>query len=124
MKAKGIILNSCILLSLFLLLILQSCTLNTAYKKDLWVDGDSGFPSQHRESMLQDLTKNYKLKGLTKTELFNLLGPSDHIENNYVCYNIIVDYGSDIDPVYTKTLEFNLVGDSVVNSFSVIEWKK
>jgi len=74
--------------------------------------------------MLSDLTKNHKLKGLTKIELFNLLGPSDHIENNCIYYNIIIDYGSDIDPIYTKALKFNLAGDSVVNSFSVIEWKK
>ncbi len=103
---------------------LHSCTLNKAYKKDLWVDGDSGFPSPSRQSMLTDLTKNHKLKGLTKTQLFNLLGPSDHIEKNNVYYDITVDYGNDIDPVYTKTLKFNLAGDSVVKSFSVLEWKK
>ena len=37
-------------------------------------------------------------------------------------YNIITDYGSDIDPVYIKNLTFYLNRDAVVAGYEVKEW--
>lgn len=73
--------------------------------------------------MVNDLTNNHKLIGLHYRSLFNKLGPGE-VENLKIYYPIVVDYGSDIDPVYTKTLVFTLASDSLVQSFEVVEWKQ
>ncbi len=39
-------------------------------------------------------------------------------------YDIDIDYGSDIDPVYSKTLTFQFDKDSIVKTFEVKEWNK
>jgi hypothetical protein len=39
-------------------------------------------------------------------------------------YPIITDYGSDIDPIYTKSLVLYLNKDSIITHYKVEEWKK
>ena len=76
--------------------------------------------------MIDDLVKNYQLIGKNYKELVDLLGkPQSKIDNNlYVFYDIDVDYGWDIDPVYTKTLSIGFDKDTIVKSFEVQEWRK
>lgn len=104
-----------------------SCKRDIRFEKSGWNQkGDlNSYPN--RERMLNDLMENYKIKGLKYSELVNLLGEpeiettSKSISANY---NIVTDYGSDIDPVYVKTLVISLNIDSVAQSCTVLNWKK
>lgn len=74
--------------------------------------------------MVTDLTKNYKLVGLSCKELKDLLGePESYISNdsNTYCYDIDVRYGNDIGPVYLKVLKFNFNTHSTILSFRIEE---
>ena len=85
---------------------------------------DPAFPSQYRLKMLDDLTSNYKLKGIKYSELIDLLGTPDTKDNSSLSYRIIVDYWRDIDPIYSKDLDFEFSKDSVITAFSIKEWRK
>lgn len=78
----------------------------------------------NREVMLDDLIKNHQVKGLSYKQLENSIGLPDSKEDFQLYYDIITDFGSDIDPVYTKSLLIKLNKDSVVSGFEVKEWKK
>jgi hypothetical protein len=112
-----------ILLSFFL----TSCNSNQKFDKTKWQEQGDLRIYKHRKSMLNDLTKNYKLTGLSYRQLVNLIGEPENYsdkESDIVIYEIETDYGFDIDPVYTKTLELKLIKDSIVKSYSIKEWKK
>lgn len=95
------------------------------FDKDRWNEQtDPIFPSSYRPKMLEDLTTNHQLIGLSYRQLTARLGQPDHKDSSLVSYKIVVDYGSDIDPVYTKTLKFSYSKDSSITSFNVVEWKK
>jgi hypothetical protein len=81
-------------------------------------------PPESRKRMLHDLTANYKLKGLRKTELTDLLGEPNYADDSTISYLVEEDYGTDIDPIYTKFLRFTLDRDSTIVGFKVDEWKK
>ena len=88
-------------------------------------DDLKGYP--HREGMVNDLISNHKLKGLTYYQLIDLIGkPEGNVEYeaNLICYPIRIDYGLDIDPVYTKYLCFKLNRDSLVVDIMTRERKK
>ena len=77
--------------------------------------------------MLNDLINNHKLKGLTYRQLTELLGqPKQNMkdDSNAVYYNIIADFGHDIDPIYSKTLVIKLRNDSIVADYRIDETKK
>src|SRR4051794_275781 len=63
---------------------------------------DPAFPPSHRKNMLKDLTTNYKLTGIKYSELINLLGEPNFIDSSSFGYEVDVDYGHDIDPIYIK----------------------
>lgn len=118
------------ILTLIILLLsvgFTSCNANEKFDKAKWQEqGDLRIYS-HRKSMLNDLTKNYKLTGLSYRQLINLIGEPENYsdkEKNIIYYEIETDYGNDIDPVYTKTLQLKLTKDSTVESFEIKEWKK
>ena len=76
--------------------------------------------------MLDDLIKNQQLKGLTYRQLIDKIGePEKNVtgDSNTIYYNIITDYGSDIDPIYTKTFAVKFDGDSIVTDFKINEIK-
>ncbi len=85
---------------------------------------DPAFPPSHRKKMIKDLTTNYKLSGMSYSELVALLGKPNFRDSLFVGYEADVDYGRDIDPVYIKNLLFTLSKDSIITSFRVHEWKK
>ena len=76
--------------------------------------------------MIDDLVENYQLRGKTYHELVQLLGPpqSEFDSTLRVHYDIDVDYGSDIDPVYTKSLSIEFDKDTIVKKIEMQEWKK
>ncbi|HEY9001912.1 MAG TPA: hypothetical protein VIM89_11210 [Mucilaginibacter sp.] len=79
----------------------------------------------YRDEMINDLTTHHQLRGLSYKQLIDSLGNPENLENtDGVYYQITMDFGSDIDPVHTKYLVFKLNKDSVVNDFTVKEWKK
>lgn len=85
---------------------------------------DAGQPSLYRKDMLKDLITNYKLTGIKYSGVIELLGEPNFNDSSSFGYDIIVHYGHDIDPVYTKTLDFTFSKDSIITSFKVEEWKK
>lgn len=110
-------------------LLLNGCTNHSVqikFNRTQWDDGDIEiYP--YRDAMLNNLLKNYHLKGMSYRQLTKLLGEPNRWENVNIdspYYVINTDYGNDIDPVYTKTLTVFLNKDSVVADYKVKEWKK
>jgi hypothetical protein len=85
---------------------------------------DPAFPPPYRSKMVADLTTSYKLIGFKYSQLIELLGIPDNKDSSSLSYKIVVDYGHDIDPIYTKSLDFSFSKDSIVTSFKFNEWKK
>lgn len=111
--------------SLFLIAGLFSCETQTKFDKVKWsTKEDPAFPPQSRKSMLKDLQTNYNLIGMEKSKLINLLGQPDFANDSTLSYKIIQEYGADIDPVYTKTLEIKLTDDKTSKEVNIQEWKK
>ncbi len=104
-----------------------SCKLDIAHSKfdkTLW-NSKEDWDYPYREAMVSDLIAHHHLKGLSCKQLIDSLGtPESLTDTDGVYYQIIMDFGSDIDPVHTKYLVFKLNKDSVVNDFTVKEWKK
>lgn len=114
-----------ILQVIIILIFITSCNQNIDFEKTKWNEqSDPTYPSIYRPLMLKDLTINHKLLGLNCAQLFKYLGNPDDKEANSITYTIAVDYGNDIDPVYSKDLTFFYSKDSVITSFKIAEWKK
>lgn len=112
------------LLGLFFVLL--SCKKDMKFEKSGWNQkGDlNSYPN--RENMLEDLTKNHSLKGIPYLKLIDLLGLPENYsdeEFNTMTYNIVTEYGYNIEPVYIKNLEIKLAKDSVVEKFEIVEIK-
>jgi len=111
-----------ILLFLFAL-ILFSCNRQIKFDKSKWQTKDD-MEYSYRDNMLKDLTTNYKLSGLKYSEIINLLGQPQIEDSTSLAYQIIIKYGNDIDPVYTKYFNLTFSKDSIIKSFEIKEWKK
>jgi len=78
--------------------------------------------------MVQDLIGKHQLIGLTTRQVRDLLGDADHTElgekPNCVTYQVLLDFGWDIDPVHTKDLVLEFNEDSIVTKVDLLEWKK
>ena len=115
--------------SLFLgliIVLLTACTQQKTFDKRGWQErADLGlYPKTN--NMLKDLTTRHKLKGLSYSQLVDSIGPPEGFSEtkpNTAYYNIVTDYGRDIDPVYIKNLIITLNADSVVSSFGIEEIK-
>ena len=88
------------------------CKRNIAFnKKGFSIRGDIGsYPN--RDRMLNDLIQNQKLRGLTHKQLVDKIGEPEKNtfgDTSILYYDILTDYGYDIDPVYIITLEFKLI---------------
>jgi len=120
------IMNRPTIIILTLCFLLTSCKDNVTFDKVGWAfQGDLGlYPN--RDKMLDDLTKNKNLKGLTYRQLIDKIGePEKNVvgDSNTIYYDIVTDYGYDIDPVYIKTLEFKFDTDSIITDFKINETK-
>ena len=79
----------------------------------------------YRDNMLSDLINNYKLTGLKKNEVLNLLGQPNRSGSGYLFYTIIYKYRGNIPvPVHTKTLVIKLARDSTVEWGKIHEEKR
>ncbi len=117
---------------LLLSLCLASCDQSKPFEKDGWqkkFDGD--YPN--RDAMVQDLLDNHKLTGLTTRSITELLGEENRTDlverpkterRNYMTYQVLEDFGWDIDPVHTKYLVLEFNDDSVVTNTELLEWKQ
>ena len=113
--------NNLILLTI---LLWSSCNQQVKFDKNKWNEQiDPLFPSRYRAKMLNDLTVHNKLVGLNYRQLIESLGTPDNKDSNVASYKIVVEYGSDIDPVYTKQLMLSYSKDSAITSFKIVEWK-
>jgi len=103
-----------------------SCQSHQKFDKIQWAkEGDlKTFPN--RKYMVDDLVENYNLKGKKFRFLVDLLGkPQSELDSNMeIVYDIDIDYGSDIDPIYSKDLYIEFDKDTIVKDYSVREWKK
>jgi hypothetical protein len=95
---------------------LTSCQQEFDSKKwDISIDGT--YP--HREKMVDNLVERHGLKGKTVQEITDLLGvPDNYYDHNpyEMTYQIVVDYGFNIDPVYSKYLVLYLDdSDRIIN---------
>ncbi|WPU94186.1 hypothetical protein SNE25_01435 [Mucilaginibacter sabulilitoris] len=117
-----------LLFSLLISLVVQGChsvVFKQSFDKQKWNDKeDWDYPQ--RNNVVDDLVKNHRLKGLNYKQLINLLGiPQGQSEDSAgIYYQIVMDFGNDIDPVYTKNLLIGFNKDSIVNSITINEWKK
>ncbi len=107
-------------------LILFSCGVKVKkFDKNTWNDMDD-IMYANRESMISDLMENHLRQGMTYQEVVELLGKPENyanIESNTIAYEIMVDYGWDIDPVKGKTLYIELTNDSIIKDFRLEKWK-
>lgn len=91
-----------------------------------WTKEIDGF-YEYRENMVNDLIENHLNKGMTYTEMTNLIGEPEKYgepEKNIVAYGIMEDYGWDIDPVETKVLFIEFTNDSLIKNIEIKHWKK
>lgn len=105
-----------------------SCVNNNIESKfdtQKWKEKDKMGYNNHRNEMLQDLVRNYSLTGKHYNDIVSLLGNTKiymHKGKLMATYNVFTDFGTDIDPVYTKSMYFYFNNDSIVTSYEVYEW--
>jgi hypothetical protein len=92
-------------------------------KQDWEYKDDMEYP--YRNAMVDDLIEGKKLPRLSYTQMINLLGrPQGRGDDtSTVYYEVVVDYGNDIDPVYTKSLVITIANDSTVSKAAIKEWR-
>ena len=74
--------------------------------------------------MVDDIIQNKKFIGLNFSQILDSLGQPTLLENMQIFYLVKTDYGTDIDPVYSRDLVLTINKDSVVTGVSIKEWKK
>ena len=88
----------------------------TSFNKEKWIIKEKeDYP--YRDSMLDDLISNGKLKTLNKASVIDFLGEPNRIDNNYLFY-LIAQERIQSWPLHTKTLVIKLKDDGTV------EWVK
>jgi hypothetical protein len=111
---------------IILYIFLTSCGVkDKEFNKTTWNDRDDFF-YKNREIMVNDLIKNHLKKGMTYSELVDLIGKPENYGNlkpRTIGYELSVDYGIDIDPIKSKILIIELAGDSTILDYKVEKWK-
>ncbi len=76
--------------------------------------------------MVRDLMDYHLHIGMSYADVRELIGKPENYDNmkrDVVAYEIMVDYGWDIDPVEGKTLVIQLSKDSTVMGYKLEHWK-
>jgi hypothetical protein len=117
----------------FLIFFVSGCNENIPFEKGKWKKQVDGF-YPYRDAMMESLLQSTEFKGKTLKQAFDILGKHDNWcdHNMYeLKYQVLEEYGSDMDPVHTKYLVFELnSSDKLIDSNTVIinyridEWKK
>lgn len=109
------------------LLFISACTRynpDINFNKKGWNEKDD-WDYPQREHMVADLMQHHQLKGLSYKQLIDSLGePENFSDTGDMHYQLLMDFGNDIDPVHTKYLVLKLNRDSVVTGFGVKERRK
>ena len=117
------LLNGFLILFVFLLL---SCGIgDKKFDKTTWNEKNDIFFA-NREKMVKDLMENHLKKGMTYEEVIDLLGQAENYQDdppNTICYEIMVDYGWNIDPQKGKTLYIEFSRDSTLKNVRLEKWK-
>ena len=95
------------------------------FDKSKWNERFDGF-YEYRENMVQDLMENHLEKGMEFKKVIELLGEPGNYQNkkeNEITYEIMVDYGWNIDPIEGKELYIEFDKDSMVTDFKLKHWK-
>ncbi len=111
---------------LTILFLLTSCGVKQMeFEKYKWNERFDGF-YEYRENMVQDLMENHLEKGMEFKRVIELLGEPGNYQNkkeNEITYEIMVDYGWNIDPMEGKELYIEFDKDSTVTNFKLKHWK-
>jgi hypothetical protein len=81
----------------------------------------------YRDLMLRDIVDNKRLVGQKYQTIIDSLGqPEEWADKGEgeLWYSVKIDYGTDIDPVYTKHLTLTMDTDSIIEKVEVREWRK
>lgn len=124
--------NGCLIILLIILFILITSLLNSCVSKSpkfdkiKWNEREDGF-YLFRENMVEDLTKKYLKKGTKYERIIFLLGQpqnlNDEVEKT-ISYELMADFGWDIDPIEVKTLKIKISKDSTLLNYRIEHWKK
>jgi hypothetical protein len=112
---------------LTLLTILTSCENQLKFDSGKWKEYKDLDSYPLRELMLRDIVENKRLIGLSYKSIIDSLGqPENYVDKgtNELWYSVTTDYGTDIDPVYTKHLVLTIDIDSTITTVDIKEWKK
>lgn len=114
-----------ILLPCVCLLIISCGIEEKKFDKLKWNDKEDGF-YLNRESVINDVMENHLRKKMTYQEIIKLLGePAKYgdSEPNTMVYEIMVDYGWNIDPMEGNDLYIELSKDSTLVNYKLEQWK-
>jgi hypothetical protein len=103
--------------------VLFSCKQQKKFSREGWRQRTDMY-HEERTYMIDDLLQGHPLKGQPRHHVLYLLGEPELEDSARMYYEVDVDYGWDIDPVYTKTLILHLNAKAVVDSVEVDEWRK
>jgi outer membrane protein assembly factor BamE (lipoprotein component of BamABCDE complex) len=81
---------------------------------------------EYRENMVADLMQNHLKNGMDYKKVIELLGEPENYHNkktNEIIYEIMVDYGWNIDPVEGKELHLEFDKDSIITKIKLEHWK-
>lgn len=90
-----------------------------AFDKKLWREKD-GEDYPYRKKMLDDLVQSQILKGLTRDQVTDVLGPPLRTDKNYIFYRIDQTRMFNF-PLHTTSLVLKLSADSTVNAVLIHE---
>ncbi len=114
------------ILTIITLIQLSSCGVKEMeFEKSKWNERFDGF-YEYRENMVQNLMESHLKKGMDLKNVIELLGEPGNYQNekpNEITYEIMVDYGWNIDPMEGKELYIEFDKDSTVTDFRLEHWK-
>jgi len=75
--------------------------------------------------MITDLMKNHLKKGMSYSEIIDLIGKPNNYNNlkpKTIGYEVSVEYGWNIDPIRSKVLIIKLSEDSTIIDIKLEKW--
>lgn len=110
----------------FSILICSSCQTKQKFDKLKWRESGDMMTFPNRKYMIDDVVKKHELKGKRYNEIVELLDKPQHELDTtmQIIYDVDIDYGFDIDPVYIKRLSIDFDMDTIAKHFEITEWKK
>ena len=112
-----------------LILSISSCNPGHTFDKKKWAEHTDLINYPNRKYMLDDLLKNYALKGKSYSQILDLLGQPvitplriDSIPE--LLYGIEMNFAKDNTINHVKTLSLKFNSDTIVQDYKIIEWTK